>query len=116
MLQPKQCVEIFARRLRAARDLRGFNQRELAERCSLPPSSIAHFEGADRSPSLENLGRIATALNVTADYLIGRSDVPVLVPIDDPLIEDIAQLGTADRALARELIRALASHRSRGRR
>ena len=116
MPKSKQSVEIFAKRLRAARDLRGLNQRELAERCGLPPSSIAHFEGADRSPSLENLGRLASALEVTADYLIGRSDAPVIVPDDDPVMEEIAQLGTADRALARDIIRALATHRSGRRR
>jgi transcriptional regulator with XRE-family HTH domain len=112
----KQLVEIFAERLRAARGLRGLNQREVAERCGLPPSSIAHFEGADRSPSLENLGRLASALEVSTDYLLGRTASPVAVQDDDPLLGDIAQLGIPDRALAKDLIRAVATHRAPRRR
>ena len=63
---------IFPERLRAARDRRQLSQSQLAERAGLPASSISHFESAARKPSFDNLSRLASALNVSTDYLLGR--------------------------------------------
>ena len=70
--------KIFADRLRAARSLRGWGQAELAEATKLQVSAISHFETGTRSPSFDNLRKLADALQVTTDYLIGRSDAPKL--------------------------------------
>jgi transcriptional regulator with XRE-family HTH domain len=67
--------KIFADRLKAARALRGLNQAELAEATKLQVSAISHFETDTRSPSFDNLRKLADALQVTTDYLIGRSDL-----------------------------------------
>jgi transcriptional regulator with XRE-family HTH domain len=75
-MHDKQATEIFKERLKKARDLRGFNQTELANRAGLQPSSVSHFESGPRRPSFENLKKLATALNVTTDYLLGRADIP----------------------------------------
>jgi transcriptional regulator with XRE-family HTH domain len=75
-MNDKQATEIFMERLKTARELRGFNQTELANRAGLPPSSVSHFESGPRRPSFENLKKLATALNVTTDYLLGRADIP----------------------------------------
>jgi transcriptional regulator with XRE-family HTH domain len=66
----------FAKRLRAARQLRSLSQSELATKANLQPSAISHFEIGGRSPSFDNLKRVADALDVTTDYLVGRSDSP----------------------------------------
>ena len=71
-------AEIFAERLRAARELRKMSQGDLAAKSGLQPSAISHFETGGRSPSFENLKRLADALNVTTDYLLGRSENPTL--------------------------------------
>jgi transcriptional regulator with XRE-family HTH domain len=65
---------IFGRRLRAARNERGLEQQQLAERAGLPPSSISHFEKGARKPSFDNLRNLAKSLDVTTDYLLGRVD------------------------------------------
>jgi transcriptional regulator with XRE-family HTH domain len=65
---------IFAERLRTARELRKMSQAELAQEAKLQPSAISHFETARRSPSFQNLKALSDALNVTTDYLIGRTD------------------------------------------
>ena len=65
--------EGFKDRLRAAREARGLNQTELAERARLQPSAIGHFEKGRRRPSFANIRALARALNVTSDYLLGRS-------------------------------------------
>jgi len=69
---------IFEQRLRAARELRKMSQGDLAEKAGFQPSAISHFETGGRSPSFDNLKRLADALTVTTDYLLGRVDQPTL--------------------------------------
>jgi transcriptional regulator with XRE-family HTH domain len=69
-------ADIFAERLRTARELRKMSQSDLAEKTGLMPSAISHFETGRRSPSFANLKALSDALKVTTDYLIGRSDSP----------------------------------------
>jgi len=64
----------FAQRLKKAREKRGIGQQQLAEAAFLPPSSISHFESGSRKPSFDNLRRIAAALDVSTDFLLGRVD------------------------------------------
>ncbi len=66
--------DIFAERLRTAREGRRMSQSDLAEKADLLPSAISHFETGRRSPSFANLKALSDALKVTTDYLIGRSD------------------------------------------
>src|SRR4051812_3115148 len=68
--------KIFSDRLKTARNLRGWNQAKLSEATNLQVSAISHFETGNRSPSFDNLRKIADALQVSTDYLIGRSDTP----------------------------------------
>ena len=65
--------EIFPDRLRTARERRGLSQGKLAERTGLQASAVSHFETGSRKPSFDNLKRLADALNVTTDYLLGRT-------------------------------------------
>jgi transcriptional regulator with XRE-family HTH domain len=86
----------FPARLRLAREMRQLSQTQVAEKAGLPPSSINHFEQARRSPSFDNLRRLANALEVTTDYLLGRSDDPGLCgPVVDKVFKDAQNL-TAD--------------------
>lgn len=66
--------EIFQERLRTARESRELSQGELAQRSGLQASAVSHFETGTRKPSFDNLKRLADALRVTTDYLLGRSD------------------------------------------
>lgn len=107
--------EIFPERLKAARDLRGWNQSELAQRAKMPPSSIAHFESGSRKPSFDTLRRLANALEVTTDYLLGRVEEPELAESGDPLYRDVGKLTGRDRELAKDFLKMLAE-RSQARR
>ena len=62
---------VFATRLKEARESRSWNQAELAQRADMQPSAIAHFEAGRRKPSFDNVRRLANALEVSADYLMG---------------------------------------------
>ncbi len=102
-------VGIFPRRLRAAREMRRFSQLELAERARLQQAAVSHYESGVRRPSLRNLRSLAEALEVTTDYLVGRSESPEPLPSpDESLFTDFQRLTAADRELARQLVAQLA--------
>jgi len=105
-------LAIFPRRLRAAREMREFSQLELAGRARLQQAAVSLYESGARRPSLRNLRRLSEALEVTSDYLVGRSESPEPLPSpDEPLFTDFQHLTAADRELARQLVAQLA-HRS----
>lgn len=103
-----KAADAFKTRLRAARDLRGMSQGELARKTGLPPSSIAHFEAGARKPSFDNLRRLATHLNVTTDFLLGRVDEPGQAAAADPLYRHMSQISDADRDIADKFLQVLA--------
>jgi len=104
----------FQERLRSARELRKWNQSELAEKANMPPSSIAHFESGSRKPSFDTLRRLANALAVTTDYLLGRVDDPTLAQSADPLFRDVSKLTGNDRELAKDFLKMLADRNKQG--
>ena len=90
----------FPERLRAARDLRKLSQSELAEKSGLQPSAISHFEQDRRSPSFDNLKKLANALSVTTDYLLGRTDDPAVCgPLGDTLARHAQNVSADDLEL-----------------
>ncbi|MBY5828651.1 helix-turn-helix domain-containing protein [Rhizobium leguminosarum] len=108
MLEEKNPSEIFQERLKKARSLRGYNQDELAKKAGMPASSIAHFETGTRKPSFDSLRRLANALEITTDYLLGRVDDPELAQAGDPLFRDIGKLSGNDREIAKDFLEMLA--------
>src|SRR5208283_2338422 len=109
MSEESKPSEIFMQRLRAARELRQWSQSDLATRADMPPSSIAHFETGTRKPSFDTLKRLANALEVTTDYLLGRVEEPGLAEAGDPLYRDMGKLSDKDRALAKDFLKMLAT-------
>lgn len=100
--------EVFSNRLKMARELRGWSQAELAEKAAMPPSSVAHFETGSRKPSFDTLKRLAEALDITTDYLLGRVEDPSMAEAGDPLYRDIGKLTGDDRDIAKAFLRMLA--------
>jgi transcriptional regulator with XRE-family HTH domain len=102
--------EIFQIRLRSAREgLRQWSQSKLAEEAKLPPSSIAHFETGTRKPSFDTLRRLANALEVSTDYLLGRVELPGMAEAGDPLYRDVGKLSGHDREIAKDFLKMLAA-------
>lgn len=64
----------FPTQLAKARKRRKLNQSELAKASGLQASAISHFETGSRKPSFDNLRKLADALSVTTDFLLGRTD------------------------------------------
>lgn len=61
-------------RLRQERISRGFTQKRLAEAIGVTYNAISQYESGAREPSIALLIKICDFLEITADYLIGRSD------------------------------------------
>ena len=66
----------FAERLQKARKKKRFTQKEVAEYLKMTERSYQHYEGGSRRPNYEILVAIADYLEVTTDYLLGRTDEP----------------------------------------
>src|ERR1700734_1456537 len=92
--------DIFPKRLRAARRTKGMEQVQLAKEAGLPAASISHFEAGNRKPSFENLRRLAKALDVTTDYLLGNDTDIGLGPAGQALYRNVEKLTDEDRRLA----------------
>ena len=65
------------RRLAWCRRKLRLRQNELAKRCNVAASAISRFENGAARPSLETLCRLAHALDVSLDFLAGRTDAPL---------------------------------------
>ena len=106
--------DIFPLRLRDARELRKLNQGELAHLAGLQASAVSHFETGRRKPSFDNLKRLADALKVTTDFLLGRVDDPSGLAGADRIYRHLAQIKGSDRSFAEDMIEMLAK-RAEGR-
>jgi transcriptional regulator with XRE-family HTH domain len=85
---------VFSERLHKCRELRDLTQARLAELANIPTASISHFENGVRFPSGESIRRLADALNVSTDYLLGRT----------------AQIGGPESGTAGPLVGAILEH------
>jgi transcriptional regulator with XRE-family HTH domain len=72
----EQSRKKFRERLREWRLKRNLTQEELARKADVPTISVSHFETGHRFPNAESLRRLADALGVSTDYLLGRVKAP----------------------------------------
>jgi len=108
MPESSRPTDLFPDRLRAAREHRGLSQSELSKRSGLQASAISHFETKQRKPSFDNLRRLADALDVTTDYLIGRVDDFKAFAGVDKLHRHYNALSSEDRDMADNFLALLA--------
>ena len=80
--------------IRDIRKLRGLNQDQLAEMACLNRVTIAKYESGKVEPGAKALGRIADALEVTVDVLLGREqqEIPPPPALDDALVDLLVNL------------------------
>ena len=64
----------FSERLKELRKERGLKQREMAEICALKVRSYQQYEYEETYPTVPGLIFLADYFEVSADYLLGRSD------------------------------------------
>lgn len=104
----------FPERLKKARETRGLSQAQLAEKTRLQPTAISHFETGGRSPSFDNLRRLADALSVSTDYLVGRTTAAELAgPVADNLFRGLERLSAEDLS-AMEMMKEVLLSKKKG--
>ena len=82
---------LFGTRLAEVRGIRGLTQQQLADAAGVPAAVISHFEtGVRSSASADNLVKLADALHVSVDYLLGRTED--MTPIVDTTRDARAKL------------------------
>lgn len=65
---------IFPTRLRHERERLGLMQKEMAQKLDIPPNTYNGYETGKRSPNLEVAKHISDTLDISVDYLLGRTN------------------------------------------
>lgn len=94
----------IAQRLREFREQRRFTQTELGARAGIAAASVSHFETGQRLPALESLMKLADALEVSVDALLGRVPSDLAAQVDPIFLRasraDAHTLGVVRRVTA----------------
>ncbi len=69
-------IHVFSSRLKELRTSKGLSQQTLAGILGVTKTQISDMERSKVTTSLERLVMLADVLDVSTDYLLGRSDVP----------------------------------------
>ena len=67
-------METIAQRISRARRHLNINQKELAQKANITEASLSRYENGIREPKSAVLTRLAEALEVSTDYLLGLSE------------------------------------------
>ena len=97
---------LFCTRLKEIRTQRKMTQQDIANKTGIPSTSISHIEAGARKPSLENFFKLAVVLNVSADYLLGRTDQYSNLGAD-PIAKSIQGLPDSEREMIEKFVLSL---------
>jgi len=67
----------FSNRLIALRKEQKIAQNELAKKIGIHPNVLGRYEREETKPSIDMAVKIANALGVSLDYLLGKADVKI---------------------------------------
>lgn len=71
-------VTSFSDKLKALRKEKKLTQKKIAELIGISQGSYANWENGKREPSLENVVKLANILNISIDYLLGRTSFDMM--------------------------------------
>lgn len=93
----------FGKRLTEVRKDKKLSQEEIAKKVGVHGAVIGRYERDEVKPSIEMAAQIATALEVSLDYLVGNTDLLLDQTILDRIM-DIQKLNDQDKADAFKLL------------
>lgn len=87
-------------RLRQVRNEHGFTQAEVGNAIGLSAAAIGHYESGKRSLTAALIAKFCALYQVSADYLLGLSDVraPGAAPAAEPAVDTQADTQTAGQS------------------
>ena len=68
------CMKGFGERLKELRIERGFTQKELAQKIGQSQSAVTYWEKNEQEPVISTLKKLCDLFDVSADYLLGRTE------------------------------------------
>ncbi|KAA1246525.1 helix-turn-helix domain-containing protein [Aquimarina sp. RZ0] len=86
----------FAERLQELRKKNKFSQEELAKQVDIHVNVLGRYERGDSNPSIEVATKLADALTVSLDYLVGKTELLVDESITNKILT-IQKLPEKDR-------------------
>lgn len=75
MPRKRETIKIFPRRLRMAMSALGMNSADLMRKTTLGSSQISEYLNGHNEPTVTSLFHICEGMGVSADFLLGFSDV-----------------------------------------
>lgn len=87
---------LFGERLTSVRKAKKISQDELAKKLGVHAPVIGRYERGEVKPSIEVATKIADALEVSLDYLVGHSDLLLEHSVLDRIL-DIQKLSDKDQ-------------------
>lgn len=104
----------FGERILSIRKRLKWSQDELAKKVGTSAPIIGRHERNEMKPSIETARRLANALNVTLDYLVGDSDSVLFDKNTTKRIEAIDAMGDGDKDTLFKIIDAyIRDHRAK---
>ena len=92
---------VTGKRIAMLRKEKGLGQKQLASHLKVSVSTISNYEQSVHSPDLSTLGKLADLFEVSADYLLGRTDNRNnLLDLNEALTGEYTFQDLADTALA----------------
>jgi transcriptional regulator with XRE-family HTH domain len=73
----KELQKLFGRNVRQLREAHGLTQEEFSQKAGINRSYLGGVERGQRTICMDNIAKIATALNVTPDILF-KSELPTI--------------------------------------
>lgn len=69
-------MEILAKRLVELRTMKRVSRKEVAVRTGISERTYQRYENNERDPDAPILKKLSDYYDVSADYLLGRTDIP----------------------------------------
>ena len=66
--------KVFGQRLKECRIEKGYTQQNIADLFNVSKMTISAWENDKQEPSITDILKLATLLNITTDYLLGKVD------------------------------------------
>lgn len=74
---------MLGERIRQIREEKGLTQKKLADQIGITSRALGFYETEERNPPLDTLNKLADFFDVSADYLLGRTEIKNLYKKQD---------------------------------
>lgn len=93
-------------RVRELRNARGWGQKDLAAKLQISYQAVGNYETGRREPDIKTIFAMCDLFGVTADYLLGRSDMPtpLISEAEWRTLDAYRRASLRDRALVDQIL------------